>query len=58
MYKRVLLVLLLIALVLGFSIPTFVQEEIKVVEETVDKEARKITINGTDFQYKWRGIIG
>jgi len=58
MYKRVLLVLLLIALVLGFSIPTFVQEEIKVVEETVDKEASKITINGTDFQYKWRGIIG
>jgi Cu/Ag efflux protein CusF len=49
MTRKVLLVLLAIAVVVAFTLPTFADETIKGKIEALDKDAKKITISGTEY---------
>ena len=49
MTKKVLAVLLAIAVVVAFTLPTFADETIKGKIEALDKDAKKITISGTGY---------
>jgi hypothetical protein len=42
-------VLLAIAVVVAFTLPTFADETIKGKIEALDKDAKKITISGTEY---------
>lgn len=49
MTRKVLVVLLAIAVVVAFTLPTFADETIKGKIEALDKDAKKITISGTEY---------
>lgn len=49
MTRKVLAVLLAIAVVVAFTLPTFADETIKGKIEALDKDAKKITISGTEY---------
>jgi plastocyanin len=49
MTRKVLAVLLAIAVVVAFTLPTFAQETVKGKIEALDKNAKKVTINATEY---------
>jgi Cu/Ag efflux protein CusF len=49
MTRKVLAVLLAVAVVMAFTLPTFADEIVKGKIEALDKGAKKITISGTDY---------
>ena len=49
MTRKLVTVLLAIAVVLAFTLPTFADETVKGKIEAFDKDAKKITISGTDY---------
>ncbi|MGA2468783.1 MAG: hypothetical protein ABSH06_31150 [Thermodesulfobacteriota bacterium] len=49
MTKKLLVVFLALAVVMAFCLPTFAQETVKGKIETLDKDAKKVTISGTEY---------
>jgi plastocyanin len=49
MTKKVLAVFLALAVVVAFSLPVLAQDTVKGKIEALDKEAKKITIGGTEY---------
>ena len=49
MTKKVLAVFLALAVVVAFSLPLSAQDTVKGKIEALDKEAKKITISGTEY---------
>ncbi|OGP87224.1 MAG: hypothetical protein A2156_09520 [Deltaproteobacteria bacterium RBG_16_48_10] len=49
MTRKALAVLLAVAVVIAFTLPTFADETVKGKIEAFDKDAKKITISGTDY---------
>ena len=49
MTKKVLAVFLALAVVVAFSLPVLAQDTVKGKIEALDKEAKKITISGTEY---------
>ena len=49
MTRKLVTVLLAIAVVLAFTLPTFADETVKGKIEAFDKDAKTITISGTDY---------
>lgn len=49
MTKKLLVVFLALAVVMVFCLPTFAQETVKGKIEALDKDAKKVTISGTEY---------
>jgi hypothetical protein len=49
MTRKVLAVLLAVAVVMAFTLPSFADETVKGKIEAFDKDAKKISISGTDY---------
>jgi hypothetical protein len=49
MTRKVLAVLLAVTVVLAFTLPTFADETVKGKIEALDKDAKKISISGTEY---------
>ena len=49
MTRKILAVFLAVAVVLAFTLPTFADETIKGKIEAFDKDAKKVTISGTEY---------
>jgi hypothetical protein len=49
MTKKVLAVFLALAVVVAFSLPVLAQDTVKGKIEALDKDAKKITIGGTEY---------
>jgi Cu/Ag efflux protein CusF len=49
MTRKVLAVLLAVAVVMAFTLPSFADETVKGKIEALDKDGKKVTINGTDY---------
>jgi len=49
MFKKALAVLMILAVVVAFSLPAFAKDTVKGKIEALDKDAKKITINGTEY---------
>jgi plastocyanin len=49
MTKKVLAVFLALAVVVAFNLPVLAQDTVKGKIEALDKEAKKITISGTEY---------
>ncbi len=49
MTKKLLAVFLALAVVVAFSLPALAQDTVKGKVEAIDKDAKKITISGTEY---------
>ena len=49
MFNKALAVLMVLAVVVAFSVSAFAQDTVKGKIEALDKDAKKITISGTEY---------
>jgi hypothetical protein len=49
MFKKALAVLMVLAVAVAFSLPALAQETVKGKIEALDKDAKKVTISGTEY---------
>ncbi len=49
MFKKALAVLMVLAVVVVFSLPAFAKDTVRGKVEVLDKDAKKITISGTEY---------
>jgi len=49
MFKKALAVLMVLAVVVAFSLPAFAKDAVRGKVEALDKDAKKVTISGTEY---------
>jgi ABC-type proline/glycine betaine transport system substrate-binding protein len=49
MFKKALAVLMVLAVVVAFSLPAFAKDTVRGKVEALDKDAKKVTISGTEY---------